>query len=212
MKEEYKQKYAVSELNLLEKYHKEKKLSFPLTAKDKENLVNCAMLAIKMGEFKFLTYLLEQEKSILAEKESGIFRMTADIVDFIVFKNTIDYLFDKDKENHININAHDNGFLKEIIKKNKINYLEYIVDKHSKTFNLEDNLLFKILVRNQNKEVFDYFIFDLNMPVTETEDIKKWLLENDYEEQLIQIQKRNLFNQLQSDLKDKTFYIKAKKT
>ena len=57
----------------------------------KENLVTCAMLAIKEGKFKSLNYLIEKQESILSEKDSGIFRMTTEISSLEVFKTTLKF-------------------------------------------------------------------------------------------------------------------------
>ena len=211
MKDEYKKKYTITDLDLLEKYYQQGYISFPLRDEVKENLVTCAMLAIKEGKFKSLNYLIEKQESILSEKESGIFRMTTEISSLEVFKNTIDYLFFKDRNNDININANDNNFLKELIKKEKIEYIQYVIEYHKKTFTLDDEIVFKTLIRNKNKDMFDYFVFKLNMPIKDTDNLKVWLLENDYESELIKIQKRNLFNQLSNDLKERNFNLKSNK-
>ena len=137
--------------------------------------------------------------------------MTTEISSLEVFQNTIDYLFFKDKNNDININANDNGFLKELIKKDKIEYIQYVIEYHKKFFTLDDEIVFKTLIRNKNKDMFDYFVFKLNMPIKDTDNLKVWLLENDYESELIKIQKRNLFNQLSNDLKEKKFNLKSNK-
>lgn len=211
MKDEYKKKYTITDLDLLEKYYQQGHISFPLKNEIKENLVTCAMLAIKEGKFKSLNYLIEKQESILSEKDSGIFRMTTEISSLEVFKNTIDYLFFKDKNNDININANDNGFLKELIKKDKIEYIQYVIEHHKKFFTLDDEILFKTLIRNKNKDMFNYFVFKLNMPIKDTDNLKVWLVENGYESELIKIQKRNLFNQLSNDLKEKNFNLKSNK-
>jgi len=57
--------------------------------------------------------------------------------------------------------------------------------------------------------MFEYFIFDLKIPISN--NLKDWFIENDYERQWNQINKRNLFMSLDNNLKQKHTQIKVKK-
>lgn len=175
----------------------------------KQILTECAMLATKHGNFSNLLLLIEQDKTILKEKESGIFRMSVDIESIIDFKKIIDYLFKEEYKDYIDVNALHNDFLKSCINKNKLAYIQYLIEDKQVNFNLNNERLLKTLVRNKDNVIFEYFVFNLMMPISE--DLKEWFIENNYENQWNQISKRNLFINLDSHLKPKHKQIKVKK-
>lgn len=202
--------YAYGDTEPLSTLLKEVLPSFSDSEK-KKILTECAMLASKHGNFSNVILLIEQDKTILKEKESGIFRMTAKIESIVGFKKMIDYLFQEEYKEYINVNALHNDFLKSCINKNKLSYIQYLIEEKEVNFDLNNEVLLKTLLRNKDNVMFEYFVFDLMMPISNNMTLKEWFMENDYETQWNQINKRNLFINLDRNLKQKHTQIKVKK-
>lgn len=181
----------------------------PNEHKKKKILTECAMLACKNGKIDNMALIIEKDLNILKEKECGIFRMSSEINSWIEFQKIIDYLFKKEYKKHINVNALEGAFLKECIKKNKLEQIQYLIEKKEVKFDLNNEILLKTLVRNKNNLMFEYFVFNLMIPVKE--NLKDWFIENEYENQWNQIKKRNLFISLDENLKEKNTQPKVKK-
>lgn len=153
-----------------------------------------SMYASSEGCVENLKFMVNKMPEILLEKEQGILRMTVDIKDFEKFKSTINFLLEYSDK--LNFNIKENSWLKECIKNESLDKIEYIQEK---IINLEINEnVIKTLVRNKNKEIFNYFIFNLDIKINDK--LENWLIENNHKEELEIIKKRYLFNNLDKEL------------
>lgn len=168
-------------------------------------ITDCAMIASRKGLVKNVQFLVSKNKSILQDKENGIFRMTAEIEHFSSFVIMTDYLLNSENKEYININANNGAFLKECINKDKLNYIQYIIEQKKMRFDLNNESIVKTLLRTNNNEIFNYLLLDLenSIKVKEIMTIEKWALENNYEDQWNKIKKKYLLLHLQKNLKEK---------
>lgn len=157
-----------------------------------------AMYASSSGCFENLKTFINEDPEILIQKEQGILRMTVDIESFDKFKEIINFLIINHKDK-LDFNARENSWIKECIKNECLNKIEYIIETGNH-LEINDNII-KTLVRNKNKDIFDYFIFNLEIPIND--NLENWLKENNHKEELQIIKKRNLFNNLDKDLVNK---------
>lgn len=204
--------YSAGNFTLLKELFEEFLVSYNINyVETKKVLTECAMIASHHGCFENVQYLVSKDKTILYEKESGIFRMTAGIEIFNDFVKIIDYLFNDENKEYLNINTLYGGFLKECIIKEKLEHIKYIIEIHNGVFDFNNEIVIKTLVRNQNKEMFDFFIHELKLPIKENASLENWFLKNEHEDQWDKIKKRNLLLNLEDKLPEKNTLIKIKK-
>lgn len=173
-------------------------------------LTQCAMLAAKHGILSNVKILVEQNPDILHQQQCGIFRMCAEIEHEEQFKCVIDYLLDTDKKHLINVNALESGFLRECIKRDKLDYIKYLIEDKNVTFDIENTTLIKTLLRYENDNILNYFIVDLKIPIN-IENVKNYMLENNHTEIFNKMNKCNMFIKLGKKLQNKNMSIKVNK-
>lgn len=175
-----------------------------------EVLTQCAMLASRHGILSNLELLVKENPDILKEKQCGIFRVSAEIENIEDFKIMTDYLLESDKRHLIDVNALDSSFLKECIKREKLEYIQYLIEEKNIVFDFNNTTLIKTLLRYENIDILNYFIVDLKIPV-EDKSLTDYMLENNYLDALEKMKKCNMFVKLANKLENKNASIKVKK-
>lgn len=174
-----------------------------------EILTQCAMLASRHGILSHLKILIEENIDILKEKQSGIFRIAAEIEKVEDFKAIINYLLEVDKKSLINVNSLDGDFLKQCIKREKLEYIQYLIEDKQVVFDINSNII-KTVLRNENHATLDYFVINLKIPVN-IEQLTTWILDNNHTLALDKMNKCNMFIKLAQKLNNKNTIAKVKK-
>ena len=178
--------------NNFENYYHRELCSLNLSEKEKRKLLLLsAKLASKNGCVNNLKFIINLDRTLLLDDNSAIFRLAAEIEDFNKYKMIINFLLEKEQIKHFELNDVKEEFLKLSLGKILLNNINYLIEEKNVNFEISGDLL-KLIMRTKNEDIINFFIF--NTKINLNNDIKNWLLENNYENELLQLVIKDTFN------------------